>query len=348
MSEPSRPAWHALRDLLLLLLLGLGIYLILPQITTLQHSVQVIRGMVWWAVALAIGAQVLSYLGSGVLLQAIALTEGDRISVIRATVITTASYSVGFVAGGMVGSGAATYRWMRASGTCAESALLAGWLPAVIYDGALLVVAIFGLLYLLIVHQLTALQALSFGLILLILGVLAATITWGTHHRPQLTSLATHLAGRWAALLHRPYTPATTQASVGRVFRAWDRLGNGGWHGPAFGAAINTVFDMLTLYFVFVAAGHLVSLAVLLAGYGLPLLLGRAPLLPGGVGIVETSMAAIYTGLGVPAEIVVVVVLTYRFISFWLPTFAGFALIPCLRNVTGSVEKGPAQEGDRL
>ena len=43
---------------------------------------------------------------------------------------------------------------------------------------------------------------------------------------------------------------------------------------------------MLTLYLIFFAAGYPVSPAILLTGYGLPLLLGKAPLLPGGVGIV--------------------------------------------------------------
>ena len=340
MNEPSRQAWRAFRDLLLLLLLGLGVYLILPQITTLEHSLQIIRGMIWWAVVLAVGAQVLSYVGSGVLLRAIAATAGDRLSVTRATLITTASYSVGLVAGGMVGSGAATYRWMRGSGTGPDSALLAGWLPAVIYDGALLVVSIFGLLYLLIVHQLTALQALSFGLILLILGALAAAIMWGTHHRSQLASLATRLAGRWAALLRRPYSPGPTQTSIGRLFHAWDRLGGGGWRGPALGAALNTVFDMLTLYLVFIAAGYRVNPAVALAGYGLPMLLGRVPLLPGGVGIVESTMAAIFTAAGVPNAVAVVVVLVYRFLSFWLPSLLGFPLVPVLQRIAGQSAEG--------
>jgi uncharacterized membrane protein YbhN (UPF0104 family) len=154
----------------------------------------------------------------------------------------------------------------------------------------------------------------------------------GARHRPQLTHLATLLARRWAALRHRPYDPAPTQASVGRLFNGWDRMGDGGWRGPALGAAINTVFDMLTLYLVFMAAGHPVSPAVLLAGYGLPLLLGKAPLLPGGVGIVESTMAALYTGLGVPSAIAVVVVLIYRFFSFWLPSLVGFPLIPVLQR----------------
>lgn len=345
MNEPPRPAGRWIRDLLTLLLLGLAVHLILPQITTLEHSLQVIKGMTWWAVALAAGAQGVSYLGSGVLLQAIAAMTGDRLSVARGTLITTASYSIGLVAGGMVGSGAATYRWVHGSGVSAEGALLASWLPALVYDGALLLVSIFGLLYLFVVHKLTLLQALSFGLILLILSLLTAAIVWGTRHRPWLTDLATRLARRWAAIRRRSYDPAPTQASVGRLFDAWDRLGGGGWRGPALGAALNTAFDMLTLYLVFVAAGHRVSPALLLAGYGLPLLLGKAPLLPGGVGIVESTMTALYTGLGVPNAVVVVVVLIYRFFSFWLPSLVGFPLVPYLQHVAKGSEDGPTNGG---
>jgi uncharacterized membrane protein YbhN (UPF0104 family) len=345
MNDSPRPARRWLRDLLTLLLLGLAVHLILPQIATLERSLQVLKGMTWWALALAAGAQVLSYLGSGVLLWAIAAMTGDRLSVVRGTLITTASYSIGLVAGGMVGSGAATYRWVHSSGVSAEGALLAGWLPALVYDGALLFVSIFGLLYLLAVHKVTAVQALSFGLIALILGLLVAAIVWGTRHRPRLINLAVGIARRWAALRRRPYDPAPTQASVGRLFDAWDRLGDGGWRGPALGAALNTGFDMLTLYLVFIAAGHRVSPAVLLAGYGLPLLLGKAPLLPGGVGIVESTMAALYTSLGVPNAVAVVVILIYRFFSFWLPTLVGFPLAPYLHHVAVGPEDEPEKRG---
>jgi uncharacterized protein (TIRG00374 family) len=102
---------------------------------------------------------------------------------------------------------------------------------------------------------------------------------------------------------------------------------------------------MLTLYLVFVAAGHRVSPAVLLAGYGLPLLLGKAPLLPGGVGIVESTMTALYTGLGVPNAVVVVVVLIYRFFSFWLPSLLGFPLVPYLQHVAVGLKDEPPSGG---
>jgi uncharacterized membrane protein YbhN (UPF0104 family) len=63
--------------------------------------------MKWWPVALAAGMQVCSCLGSGYLLRAIVATVGQRLSVIRGTLITTAAYSIGLVAGGSVGIGVA-------------------------------------------------------------------------------------------------------------------------------------------------------------------------------------------------------------------------------------------------
>jgi uncharacterized protein (TIRG00374 family) len=99
------------------------------------------------------------------------------------------------------------------------------------------------------------------------------------------------------------------------------------------GAFLNTTFDMLTLYLIFIAARNPVSPGVLLTGYGLPLLMGRmAFMLPGGVGVVESAMAALYTSLGVPYSVAVVVVLTYRLISFWLPLALGFPLILILER----------------
>lgn len=53
----------AIRYLVPLNILGLAVLLILPQITTLEHSYQAIKGMLLWAVVLAVMAQVASYLG---------------------------------------------------------------------------------------------------------------------------------------------------------------------------------------------------------------------------------------------------------------------------------------------
>jgi uncharacterized protein (TIRG00374 family) len=47
-------------------------------------------------------------------------------------------------------------------------------------------------------------------------------------------------------------------------------------------------------------------------------------MLPGGVGVIEAGMVAIYDSLLVPNAVSVVVILGYRLFSFWLPTLLGF------------------------
>jgi uncharacterized protein (TIRG00374 family) len=332
------------RRLLPLLLLGLAVHLILPQLTTLSHSLQVIRGMAWWALAAAIAAQMLSYLGSGYLLQALAAVAGERLSLLRGVAIFAASVSMGLVGGGPVGSIVVTYRWMHGSGAGGEGAVLAGWLPSLLNSAILVLIGILGLVQLLIVHELSTLQAVGFGITFALLTFIVAIVLWGVHHRSQLTALAMQVGKQWAKLRRRAYDPAPTRTAVERLFSAWDTLRTGGWRGPAVGAAANVVFDMGTLYLLFIAAGHAVSPGILLAGYGLPLLLGKVSFLPGGVGIVEGTMAALYSGLGVPNAVTVVVILAYRLMSFWLPTLLGFPLVPYLQRATrGANHNGTSQ-----
>ena len=43
-------------------------------------------------------------------------------------------------------------------------------------------------------------------------------------------------------------------------------------------------------------------------------------------------MVAIYTSLGVPGAISVVVILSYRLLSFWIPSLLGFAVAVYLQK----------------
>ena len=136
-----------------------------------------------------------------------------------------------------------------------------------------------------------------------------------------------------ARLRRKSFDPNSTRQELGDLFGAWDALWQGAWHRPAVGAFLNMAFDLLTLYFLFIAAGEYVSLGVLLAGYGLPLLLGKvAFIIPGGVGVVESSMTVLYNQLGIPPATTVVVVLGYRLISFWIPSLAGFPIAAYLER----------------
>ena len=322
------------RYLPLLLVLGLAVNLLLPQIATLEHSLQVVREMAVWWVVLAVIAQVLSRLSSGYLFWAVVALVGQRLSVVRGALIGMAAASIGLVAGGLIGSTAATYRWVRGSGVNAEGAGLAGGVPTLLSNGALVIISVFGLIHLLLVHELSRLQAIIFGLTLLVLGLVVLGMLWGVQHRSRLTNVALWTSVHWARLRHQPYDPSTVQTGTERLFNAWDALRTGDWRRPVAGAVLTVAFDMLTLYLIFIAAGHPVSPGILLAGYGLPLLLGRLSILPGGLGIVEGTMTVLYDGLGVPNPITVVVILAYRAISFWLPALLGFLFASYLQHTS--------------
>ena len=313
------------RNLTRLVILGLAVHLILPQLTSLEYSLNVIESMTVWAVGLAIVAQLISYLGSGYQLHSIVAIVNQRISVLWGVLIALAASSIGLVAGGVLGNTAATYRWVRKKGVNVEGAGLAGTLPLILNNITLLFITSIGLGYLLIIRKLTTSQTIIFILILLLLLVFIGVIIWGLRHRSELTFLAIYIARSWARINKRSYTAADTEITMVRLFKVWDALSAGGWQRPLLGAGVNIGFDILTLYFLFIAAGYQVGPGVLLAGYGMPLLLGKmAFLIPGGVGVVEGTMAALYKGLGVPDPVIVVVILIYRVFSFWLPSLIGF------------------------
>lgn len=319
------------RYLFTLLVLGLAVHLLLPQLGTFEHSIQVLKKMSVLFIIGAALAQTLSYMSSGYLIRSLVSTTGRRVSILKGVNMTLASSSVGLVAAGMVGNSAAMYRLMRHAGIKQEHALMASLMPPLLNNAGLLFFAIIGMVQLIFLRELSSGQAVGFGLAVLLLGVFAGVILWGVYNRSAILNLSIKIARGWARLRRRTYSPDPTRAAVERIFFAWDGLGGGKWRGAVSGAIGNSTFDLLTLYLIFMAAGYRVDAGTLLAGYGLPLLLSKFTFLPGGIGLIEGGMVAIYTGLGVPAATAVVVILTYRIISFWLPTALGFPMFVYLQ-----------------
>ncbi|NPV56936.1 MAG: flippase-like domain-containing protein [Anaerolineae bacterium] len=324
---------HPEKKLLLLVILGLAIHLILPQITSLEHSWRVLQSLLLWAVGLAFVSQVISYLGSGYLLKKYLHLVHQHVSLARSTLIVLGSASVGMVAGGIVGGSVAIYNWVSRGDGHPERATMASLLPSLMNTIALVVCSVFGLTHLIFIHDLSKAQLISFFSILLFLVFVFSLVIVTLRYRDRTTTVIVWIASRLARLRRKQYKSSDTQDSMRDLFSVWDALRTGGWRDLALGAAITVLFDMLTLFFLFVAAGHNVSPGVLLAGYGLPLLLGKmAFVVPGGVGVVEGSMAALYDTLGVPDQVTVVVVLGYRLISFWFPSLSGFAAVAYLQR----------------
>ena len=332
--------YHAWQKIGYLVVLGIALYLILPQITALENSWQVLKSMSLWAVGLAFIAQVISYLGSGYMLQSILAIAHQKVSLWVNTLIVLGSYSIGMVAGGMIGTTAVIYHWTSGDQGSMEGATLASIFLPQFNSIMLVLLSIFGLVHLILVHSLTQAQLIGFGATMLILVLIMGGIALVVRFRNQATKTIMGLSSRVARLQRKSFDPDATRQDANDLFAAWDVLWQGAWHRPMVGASLNVAFDMLTLYFLFIAAGENIRLGVLLAGYGLPLLLGKvAFIIPGGVGIVESSMAALYTGLGVPQATTVVVVLGYRLISFWIPSLAGFPIAAYLQRTQNKFPK---------
>ena len=107
-NKPVPKKIHFTTALIVLIVLGLAVHLLVPQITSLEHSWSVIKGMTWWAVILAVAAQIHSYLANGFMLQAIVNINHQNISVLKGALIIIASTSFGMVAGGWLSGAAAT------------------------------------------------------------------------------------------------------------------------------------------------------------------------------------------------------------------------------------------------
>ncbi|MCE5259927.1 MAG: flippase-like domain-containing protein [Chloroflexi bacterium] len=337
MNQDTRTAknkriWH---NIVTLIILGLGVFLVLPQIGVLENSWQVLSSMSPWAVVLAFIAQVLSYLGSGYLLQSSLALSHLSVSLAHSTLIVLGASSIGLVAGGTVGNSAAIFRWTHCEGENVGERTLTTLLPSLFNSLVLVLFSIVGLIYLVVTHNMTVFQIVAFSIALGILGLGILVIVLARRYRDRTLQICLQIGKFWTNLRHEPFNPDSVEQWLDEIYLDLEVLVQGRWHLLALGAFISVSFDILTLYLLFIAAGNKISLGVLLAGYALPLLLGRiAFILPGGVGVVESSMALLYTGLGIPKAEAAVVILGYRLISFWIPNLIGFPVTIYLQNRT--------------
>ena len=88
------------------------------------------------------------------------------------------------------------------------------------------------------------------------------------------------------------------------------------------------VFEILRVYFVFLAFGANVNLIVIGEVFIIASLVGMIPLLPGGLGAVDGIMIVFYSAAGVTASISAAATVIERLISFWMATILGMVILP--------------------
>lgn len=332
---PKKKIW---RFVILLFILGLAVNLLLPQISNLTEAWKVVKNMTWWAVGLAALSEVLSYFSYGYCVHAIVDSRKEHLSVPKSTLIVMAAASVGLVAGGWVTLAGSIFSSVKRETGDNNTATISGLLPSMLLNISITFIAIIGMVYLGIIGQLTQGQLVQYTIFV----VLLMLFTFGfllVLFFPKFTyKVINRVLWRWNKWRKKPYDPQKTKNMLDSVIFAWKELGHGNWRLPLLGAFGYTLFDLFAMYLIFIAAGYKIKFGVLFASYGLPYLLSKiAFIFPGGIGVVEATMAAIQTSLGVPSEISVVAILAYRLLGFWLPALFGFAAMGFLNRSSNHV-----------
>jgi len=81
------------------------------------------------------------------------------------------------------------------------------------------------------------------------------------------------------------------------------------------------------LYFCFLSTGFWINIGTLAAGFAVGVFVFLVSVVPGGLGIMEVSMAGLYVSLGVPLEEALIALVAYRIIYYFLPF--GLSLVLC-------------------
>ena len=95
---------------------------------------------------------------------------------------------------------------------------------------------------------------------------------------------------------------------------------------PVLYIFLDWICCLFTLYFCFRAVHYSIHLEVLVVGFAVGLFASILSLVPGGLGVMEGSMTAVYYGLMVPLEEAIVAVILYRLIYYVFPFLTSLLL----------------------
>lgn len=88
--------------------------------------------------------------------------------------------------------------------------------------------------------------------------------------------------------------------------------------GPIMSILAYFIFEIFSIYVIFLAFGTAVNPGLVIAGYILALVFSLASIFTGGIGVYEATMVATFVALGQPFALSLSVVTVYRLIALWL------------------------------
>lgn len=297
-------------------------YFVLPKLSGVSTTVHRIeRGNSWW-IGIGVVLELLSFAGYVALFRAVFVRGESRIGWPESYEITMAGLAATRLFAAAGAGGIALTAWaLRRSGM--EPRLVACRMVAftvllyIVYAGSLLIDGIglgTGLFPGGGSFAITFLPAIVAALLLAIAGSVAA-LPGDVERRLERRASG---SGRLAHWLARAVTVPALAASGVRTALGLIRRREVG----VLGAVAWWGFDISVLWAMFHAFGTVPPFTVIWMAYFVGTLGNLLPL-PGGLGGVEGGMIGVFAAFGVDFNLAVVAVLSYRGISFWLPTLPG-------------------------
>jgi len=278
-------------------------------------------------IAIPFACGLASYVIMALSYQGIARAAGSEVPFWEMLKITFVANTVNYVVstGGLSGFAVRLYYFIRL-GIPSGTAVIISLVQTFITNVILLAFVIMGFAYLLSSHDLHG-YALGTTAALLVLFVLVASVPFlllvrRAWRRRTLFVLAetTH----W--LLHR-FLPRHKPGRV-RIWRFQRNLNRGiefvlerkrHMVGPTLWVMVDWTVTLLILYAAFLSVHYPIPFSFVVVGFAVGIILSLVSFVPGGLGVMEGSMAAIFASLSVPFETAVVAVLIFRVAYYVLP-----------------------------
>ena len=316
-----RSRW--LRNAVGIAVLALALAILLDHRHDLNSASRIIAHLDWPWMVLAVGAEVGSMIVFARLQRWLLRAGGVRVGMRSMVEITVAGNAMGTtLPGGAAWSATWAFGQLRRRGA---DRVLSGWV--ILVAGAL---ASFALFVLVAVGSFLAgskgpvadLRPVAAVLAAIPVAVAAGAVLLANW--PWLRTRAGHL---WDA----DGRNARLQAAKEALKRLWSRIltvrpSPLGWLG-AFGLALaNWVWDAVALAACILALGGGVPWRGVIVSYALTQIAASFPITPGGIGVVEGSLAALLVAYGLPLDQAVAATLLYRLVSFWALVPVGWAV----------------------
>lgn len=321
-TQRRRPAWIGGTFLVAALA-----FVILFAFTDIEELFDVLAGADAPLLLLPVACVAASYVTLALSYHGIARAAGARIRFADMLRITLVANSLNYVlaTGGLSGFAARMYYFTR-RGVSAENAVVISLAQTFLTNMTLLSFVVLGFAYMFFARDLDAAALAGSATFLAILLALAAAGATVLLHRGTRRCCLLHTAELTLRTFRRLRPGAgMTRVTLRRYLATLDRgigflvVNKRAMAWPLFFIIVDWILTILILHTAFLTVRQPLPFAQTVVGFSVGIVISFISLIPGGLGIMEGSMAAVFAGMDVPFESAVAAVLLFRIIYYILP-----------------------------